>query len=74
MANTPAPAEGRRSDSSFSIAEWCRHRNVSISFFYKLDAMGKAPATLRLGRRRTITFESDRAWAAANESTSATRC
>ena len=71
MANSTEPVEERRPGGSFSIAEWCRHRRLSVSMFYKLDAMGKAPATKRLGRRRTITQEADEAWARADESASA---
>jgi hypothetical protein len=71
VANTPAPPEARRSGSSFTIAEWCQHRRISISFFYKMDAMGKAPATLRFGRRRMISAEADADWVAVNESTAA---
>jgi hypothetical protein len=68
MANTPASPEERRAGGSFSIAQWCQHRDISISFFYKLVAMGKGPATIKLGRRRMITSEADAVWAAANES------
>jgi hypothetical protein len=71
MANSTEPVEERRSGGSFSIAEWCRHRRLSVSMFYKLDAMGRAPSTIRVGRRRTVTHEADAAWAAANEGASA---
>jgi hypothetical protein len=30
--------------------------------YYKLRAQGKAPATLDVGRHRTITAEADAAW------------
>ena len=72
MANSTEPVEERRSGGSFSIAEWCRHRRLSVSMFYKLDQEGRAPATIRIGRRRTVTQEADTAWAAANQS--ASRC
>jgi hypothetical protein len=48
---------------SFTIAEWCKHRRVSISMYYKLRTQGKAPATLPVGRHQTITAEADAAWA-----------
>jgi hypothetical protein len=54
---------GRRFGGSFTIAEWCKHRRVSISMYYKLRAHGKAPATLPVGRHQTITAEADAAWA-----------
>ena len=54
---------GRRLGGSFTIPEWCEHRRVSISMYYKLKAQGKAPATLPIGRHQTITAEADAAWA-----------
>jgi len=54
---------GRRLGGSFTIPEWCEHRRVSISMYYKLKAQGKAPATLPIGRHQTITEEADAAWA-----------
>jgi predicted DNA-binding transcriptional regulator AlpA len=71
VANTPAPEEARRASSSFSIAEWCQHRGISISFFYILAKQGKAPATMKLGRRRMVSAEADAAWARANETATA---
>jgi hypothetical protein len=71
MANSPAPPEARRPGGSFTLAEWCQHRRISISFFYKLAELGKAPATIKLGRRRMVTSEADENWARANESASA---
>jgi len=48
---------------SFTISEWCKHRRISVSMFYKLKAQGKAPSTLPIGRHQTITAEADVAWA-----------
>jgi hypothetical protein len=53
---------GGRADASFTIPEWCRHRRISISMYYKLRAQGKGPATLDVGRHKTITPEADAAW------------
>jgi predicted DNA-binding transcriptional regulator AlpA len=71
VANNPAPPESRRADASFSIAEWAQHRRVSISYFYKLMDEGRAPQSIKVGRRRLITSEADRAWAAKQESEAA---
>jgi predicted DNA-binding transcriptional regulator AlpA len=68
---TAAPVEGHISRGSFTVAQWCQHRQLSVSFFYRLDQQGKAPATMRIGRRRLISFESDQAWVRANEAASA---
>ena len=55
--NIDPPLTDRRFEGSFTIAEWCKHRRVSIAMYYKLRAQGKAPATLPLGRHQTITAE-----------------
>ena len=46
METTDPQVTGRRLGGSFTIPEWCEHRRVSISMYYKLKAQGKAPATL----------------------------
>jgi predicted DNA-binding transcriptional regulator AlpA len=72
MANTPAPPEACRAGSSFTIAEFCQHNGISISFFYKLAKQGKAPATMRIGkRRRMISADANAAWVASQESAAA---
>ena len=63
MDSIDSQVTGRRFGGSFTIAEWCKHRRVSISMYYKLRAQGKAPATLPVGRHQTITAEADAAWA-----------
>jgi hypothetical protein len=55
METTDPQVTGRRLGGSFTIPEWCEHRRVSISMYYKLKAQGKAPETLPIGRHRTIT-------------------
>jgi predicted DNA-binding transcriptional regulator AlpA len=67
VSNTSEQVEARHPGGSFSLAEWCQYRGISISFFYKLDEMGKAPVTMKLGRRRLISSEADEAWARARE-------
>ena len=57
------PVTSRPLGGSFTIAEWCEYRRVSISMYYKLKAQGKAPATLPVGRHQTITAEADATWA-----------
>ena len=63
---------GRRTGGSFTIREWCEHRRVSVSMYYKLKAQGKAPATLPVGRHQTITAEADAAWARERQAEAAT--
>ena len=47
-----------------SIAELCEELGISKSFFYKLQAKGRGPATLKMGRRTLITREAADAWIA----------
>jgi hypothetical protein len=63
----------RRLGGSFTIPEWCEHRRVSISMYYKLKAQGKAPATLPIGRHQTITAEADAAWARERQAEATTK-
>ena len=63
MDTVDAQVTGRRSGGSFTIPEWCNHRRISVSMFYKLKAQGKAPAMLPIGRHQTITDEADATWA-----------
>jgi hypothetical protein len=63
---------GHRAGGSFTIREWCEHRRVSVSMFYKLRAQGKAPATLPVGRHQTITAEADATWARERQAEAAT--
>lgn len=72
MANTPSPPQDRRADSSFTIAQFCQHHGISISFFYKLAKEGRAPTTMHIGkRRRMITAEANAAWVANQQSAAA---
>ena len=48
-----------RKTGSFSIAEWCRHRRVSVSMYYKMKAEGWAPRTMSVGDRQLISAEAD---------------
>ena len=56
---------------SFTIAEWCAHRKVSRSMFYKLESQGRAPRTHNIGVRRLISPEADAEWLRQREAESA---
>jgi hypothetical protein len=60
-------------DASFTIPEWCAHRKVSRSMFYKLDAQGLAPKTYSVGTARRISPEADAEWLRQREEESAAR-
>ncbi len=51
---------------SFSINQWCAMHGVSRSMFYKLQTLGKAPETFRVGSVQRISEEANRAWIAQN--------
>jgi hypothetical protein len=58
-------------DESFTIDEFCANEKISRSFFYKLDAQGKAPKTYPVGRARRIAADAYRAWRNAREALAA---
>ena len=47
---------------AFGIAKFCQRNDISRALFYKLDAQGKAPRTIKVGRRRLITPDAEREW------------
>lgn len=47
---------------SFTIPEWCAHRKVSRSMFYKLKSQGKAPKTHGVGVKQLISPHADAEW------------
>jgi hypothetical protein len=57
--------------ASFTIPEWCAHRKVSRSMFYKLEGQGLAPATYSVGTSRRISPDADAAWLRQREKESA---
>ena len=62
---------GRQAGGSFTIREWCTHRRVSVSFFYKMRAEGWGPDTMAAGARETISSEADAKWVREREAAAA---
>jgi hypothetical protein len=62
-------AEQSRRDrqASYTIAEWCDRRRLSLAMFYKLDQQNLAPRSYYVGRKRCISDEADAEWLAARE-------
>jgi hypothetical protein len=60
-------AETKLPVGSYTIAEWCRRHNLSVSFFYKLRAAGLAPRLMKVGARVLISAAADEAWIADRE-------
>jgi len=51
-----------RDDGSMTLAQWCEHRKVSMSMYYKLRDQGRSPRVHRVGAKVLISAEADRAW------------
>ena len=47
---------------AFSIKEFCRRHGISLSFYFKLQAQGLGPVTMRVGTRVLITKDAARGW------------
>jgi hypothetical protein len=65
--------EKRRAEQracSFTLNEWCDHRRVSRSMYYKLTKLGLAPDSYLVGNSRYITAEADAAWLAERQAES----
>jgi len=45
-----------------TLAEFCDRNRISKSTYHNLDAIGRAPATIRLGSRVLISPEAETAW------------
>ena len=45
-----------------SIPDFCVENDISLSFFYSLQAQGKAPQVVKLGSRSFITPEARKVW------------
>jgi predicted DNA-binding transcriptional regulator AlpA len=45
-----------------SITEFCRDNGISRSTFYNLAKLGRGPEILRIGGRRLVSPEAERAW------------
>jgi predicted DNA-binding transcriptional regulator AlpA len=55
----------------FTVDEWCEKRRISRGLFYAMMRNGTAPRTMKIRKRRTITFEADVARQAQNEAATA---
>jgi hypothetical protein len=58
-------------DGAFSIRSFCKRHEISESFFYKLRALGLAPAIMKVGARTLISREAAAAWRRKHEAAAA---
>jgi hypothetical protein len=56
---------------SYTLAEWCELRRISLPMFYKLDNAGRAPRTHYAGKKRLVGPEADVQWLREREAESA---
>jgi len=47
---------------AFSIQQFCQTHSISPSLFYKLQTLGRGPATMRIGGRTLISVEAAAKW------------
>lgn len=62
-----SPTKPPAAQLGMSIAEFCQRVGVSERQFFRLDARGEAPKTVRVGKRRLILEETAQAWLRARE-------
>jgi hypothetical protein len=55
-------ADNEAEKDAFSVAEFCRRHDISISTFYKLRAQGEAPDLMHVGDRILITKDAAARW------------
>jgi hypothetical protein len=46
--------------------EFCKAHRISVSYYYELKKLGRAPREMMLGTRRIISAEAAAAWRAEN--------
>ena len=51
---------------AFTIKEFCKAHRISVSYYYELKKLGRAPREMMLGTRRIISAEAASAWRAEN--------
>jgi hypothetical protein len=51
---------------AFTIKEFCKAHRISVSYYYELKKLGRAPREMMLGTRRIISAEAAAAWRAEN--------
>jgi predicted DNA-binding transcriptional regulator AlpA len=58
----PDQANHLTDPDALSIRQFCERHNISQSFYFKLQAQGRGPRTLKIGARRLISREDARTW------------
>lgn len=53
---------------AYTIDSFCELHSISKSFFYKLIKQGKAPKTMKVGKRILISSDAAQTWRKSMES------
>jgi hypothetical protein len=64
MANSNRTTETPPPILALTIPQFCEAHNISEAFYYALQKQGKAPRSMRVGRRRLISLEEAAKWRA----------
>jgi hypothetical protein len=56
---------------AFSVKRFCEAHSLSLSMFYKVQALGLAPQVMKVGTRTLISAESAARWREAREAETA---
>jgi hypothetical protein len=51
---------------AFTVKEFCEAHRISVSYYYELKKLGRAPREMMFGTRRIISAEAAAAWRAEN--------
>jgi hypothetical protein len=70
MSDRERRRRAEQSRRSFTIAEWCELRRISVAMYYKLRDQGLAPKTHNAGAKVLISPEADADWIRAREAES----
>ena len=60
--NVLSPPPAGQPLSAFTIGGFCTSHGIGKSLFYELKRNGKAPRTIKVGRKRIITVEAAADW------------
>jgi hypothetical protein len=56
---------------AYTIPEFCNRYRISTAFFFKLQAQGKGPRMMEVGRRKLVSRQADADWCREREEAAA---
>ena len=58
---------------AFTVKEFCAAHRISVSYYYELKKLGRAPREIMLGTRRIISAEAAAEWRRRMEALASTK-